>query len=1055
MKKNRFLAIAISGMLLSSICLTACQGGGLFSSDSSEASSEQSQTETMKTVWSAPSTRKYMINESADNQETDLSVTMCKNESEGVQLMLTPDENVTDYNVTVSDLKSGENVISKSAINVYREHYLYMYETNHQATFGYYPDPLVPMEISRAAGENVIEKGVNQAVLIDVTTEVTTPAGVYEGTVTLTMNGKTQELPLTVTVKDVTVPETHYAKRAFALWESEMDYGVNSNIGVEEYINNAYELLIDYAIAPTDLPNVDTKTTQEQIAQMVEYAAREDVACFSIPYKTAQVSAEGYGVYTGFDYDHMKTLLRGLVQASTNENNYMTKVYFYLTQIDEQFPETYWKVIDTNARFKAVKEELAAEEGLFDGKEEVLEALYAIEHIVTLTQTEDLYGGEETESGLYTPCPQYQLLTNGEYFSLMTERMEQGNSYWWYGCNVPQKPNPSLHTDDSLLIAREVSYMQKFYGIGGELYWCANINGTYEKFLDTYMSRDIWKDPLTYGAAGDGYLLYPAARYGEEYKTQSFPSLRLTAIRDGAEDYDLLCMLEEELAKACEKYDLDISLNDYLADWYTNIFSGVRHDDDYSLLEAFRVEVIAMIELLQSGAFPVIERNDITNHATVKVYADAETTVSIDGESVAGKTTYGGMVFTKQVSADKTVNYVSLSVTNGEQTIAMEKYLGQYWKTVETFNDMTQSNVDTIEVSKYRNKSGVELTLNEDIAYSISGKSLCADISYLDSDSYKPEFYINVTNGQRYVDYSDYDSVSAYLYNDSDQSALLSVQLSDTYIKGVEMGIFILQPKQWTKVSIKDLTQNVDMSQLVSVSFEFKNEETAKRIYVDNIAFGKAAPNDKAESSLRELSGEFGLYAKEYAPQKRVLENGLLCGFENIDDLPWTVSFTHFTKNKIPFTASINTDTQFISEGNGSLKLEYTLQSYYDPAVMPSIYFRLPETEWDFSEAVTIEFDVYNDSDTDLSYQIKTYNIFDNAKWEYTYKETATDGTEKSEFSVAANSGKQTVRITLNIDYGSYYGGAVPTDVKYIRLVLPTTGNTDATLYIDNFKIIR
>ncbi len=1046
MKKNRFLAVAISGMLLTSVCLTSCK----------KEEAPQTETPVEKTaVWSAPSTRKYMLNESAAEQELDLSIVMCKNESEGVQLMITPAENVTDYNVTVSDLKSGENTISKSAIQVYREHYLYMYETNHQATFGYYPDPLVPIEISRAAGENVIEKGANQAILIDVTTEASTPAGVYEGTVTLTINEETQEIPFQVTVKNVTVPETHYAKRAFALWETEMDYGVNSNIGVEEYIDNAYELMIDYAIAPTDLPNVETKTPEQQIAQMVEYAAREDVACFSLPYKKSEVSAAGYGVYTSFDYEHMKTMLRGLVEASTNENNYVKKAYFYLTQIDEQYPETYWKVIDTNDRFKAVKDELAAEEGLFEGKDEVLEAFYAVEHVVTLTQTKDLYDGAETEPNLYTPCPQYQLLSNSEYYSLMAERMAKGNSYWWYGCNVPQKPNPSLHTDDSLLIAREISYMQKFYGISGELYWCANVNGMYESLLGTYMSRDIWKDPLSVGASGDGYLIYPAAKYGEEYKTQSFPGLRLMAIRDGAEDYDLLCVLEEELAAACEKYDLDITLNEYLADWYVNVFSGVRHDDDYALLEAFRQEIISMIELLQAGACPVVERNDITHHAEVKIYAEDGVSVAVNGETLSGVATFGGQVFTKQVLANAAVNYATLSATKDGRTVTAEKYLGQFWKTAETFNGMTQADVNQIEVSKYRNRTGVSLTLNEDVAYSLSGNSLCADISYINGEGYLPEFYIDVTGGGEYADYGAYDSVSAQVYNDSDRAVLLSLQLADCYLSGVEVGSFLLQPKTWTRVAVKDLTGKIDMTQLVAVSFEFKNEQEGKRIYVENIAFGKATPDDKKATTLTELSGEFGLYEKEYAPKKRVLENGLLCGFNSADDLPWTVSFTHFTQNNTPFTASINTDSQYISEGSGSLKFAYTLQAFYDLAICPSIYFRLPESEWDFSRPVTISFDVYNASDVDISYQIKTYNLFDMARWEYTYKEVAGDGTEKSEFTVAAGSGKQTVRMTLQVDYGNYYGGAVPKDVKYIRLLLPTTGSADATLYIDNFKIIR
>lgn len=345
---KRIASLALATLVL--IGSAACSDGKNSSSSDLSSSSGETQFESETLVWSAPTTKKYTLNEKPLSETLDLSIVMCKNETEGVQLMITPNENVTSYDVTIGDLTDGKNIISKDKIGVYREHYLYMSQTNHSSTVGYYPDPLVPMSVSKEAGENVIAKGQNQGVLIEVTTEAGTPSGEYKGTVTLTLNGEKQEIPLTVSVKDVTLPQTHNAKRAFAIWDSELSLGTYSNVGYREYMHNAYELLLDYGISPTDLPNADYLSTEEQIELAIEYANRDDVTCFSLPYAATSVNAEGYAAYVSFDYAHLKTLLSGLIKASANENNLLKKVYLYLSELDEQEPDAYWKLRDTNAR---------------------------------------------------------------------------------------------------------------------------------------------------------------------------------------------------------------------------------------------------------------------------------------------------------------------------------------------------------------------------------------------------------------------------------------------------------------------------------------------------------------------------------------------------------------------------------------------------------------------------------------------------------------------------------------------------------------------------------
>ena len=101
-----------------------------------------------------------------------MDVKLAKNESEGVQLMITPEEDVAYYNVSVSDLSdnAGHTI---SDVEVYAEFYVKLTKhtnPNSVRPLGYYPDALIPMEVSKKSGENKIGAGQNQAVYINVTT---------------------------------------------------------------------------------------------------------------------------------------------------------------------------------------------------------------------------------------------------------------------------------------------------------------------------------------------------------------------------------------------------------------------------------------------------------------------------------------------------------------------------------------------------------------------------------------------------------------------------------------------------------------------------------------------------------------------------------------------------------------------------------------------------------------------------------------------------------------------------------------------------------------------
>ena len=116
---------------------------------------------------------------------------------------------------------------------------------------------------------------------------------------------------------------------------------------------------------------------------------------------------------------------------------------------------------------------------------------------------------------------------------------------WWYVCVHPYDPYPNLNIDMDLSAARVLSWMQYDYDIEGLIYW-----GTMTYFSTSTRFDEIGQKPVNVyeqangvfaGANGDGYLVYPGAKYGTD---EPIPTMRLMELRDGFEEYEFLYLLE-------------------------------------------------------------------------------------------------------------------------------------------------------------------------------------------------------------------------------------------------------------------------------------------------------------------------------------------------------------------------------------------------------------------------------------------------------------------------------------------------------------------------------
>jgi hypothetical protein len=116
----------------------------------------------------------------------------------------------------------------------------------------------------------------------------------------------------------------------------------------------------------------------------------------------------------------------------------------------------------------------------------------------------------------------------------IAERQKAGEEAWSYTALCQGKAGedtPFWQLDFPLLNYRIPGWTSRRYGLTGLLYWTAVF----------WAAGDPWANPLTYNKQynGEGVLFYPGSDAGIEGPVAS---MRLKALRDGLEDYEVLLL---------------------------------------------------------------------------------------------------------------------------------------------------------------------------------------------------------------------------------------------------------------------------------------------------------------------------------------------------------------------------------------------------------------------------------------------------------------------------------------------------------------------------------
>ena len=156
-----------------------------------------------------------------------------------------------------------------------------------------------------------------------------------------------------------------------------------------------------------------------------------------------------------------------------------------------------------------------------------------------------------------------------------------------------------------------------------------------------------------------------------------------------------------------------------------------------------------------------------------------------------------------------------------------------------------------------------------------------------------------------YSDTSKLQSVELDLYNDSDEiyTMFVGLQYKDGMVSSEKQTI-ALQPKQWTEfvwnVDLKSISVNADVTEASGFLINFE-KNSDKTVYVDRLQFK---------------------YSQEKLPVYEVaLDEGELCSFEKEYQEYALYSGVYGTSTDYWPETAINTDTQYVKEGEKSLKM--------------------------------------------------------------------------------------------------------------------------------------
>ena len=453
-----------------------------------------------------------------------IELVLAREESESFQLVVIPHEQSLQ-GVTVS-INPLQNVSGQQLkLRWHRVGYVMSgkpaeYEPSY---VGWWPDPLMPPE--------VFDVPANQIQPLWFTVDASNQAepGVYKGDVLVQTEEHTQSIPVTVRVRDFTLPRPGTFAAPFGLYRNYIEKWYGQKMEPEKF-NQWCRFLVRYRLTPKNIGVEYRKNIRTPVDMGQDLLDSVDMTTLK---KTVEKMNKDFPPYSYCFY----RLPGG--------------PYFRKRKIDQADVKRYADTVKMH--YEEWLKQGFGDEAYLYGVDEVTSEIE--------DQTRDLYAEikrqlpevkiMQTLGSTRTPklaglvdiwCPKTYAVGHKFYDG----RRKAGNTIWLYTCCSPVPPYGNFFIDEPAIDHRMLFWQTRKAGATGFLYWTvvkwdpvdspASGKPCFPDIPFEITRQEMYAGP--WKVNGDGLLIYPGKNM------TPLPSIRLEVIRDGIEDFEYLLLLE-------------------------------------------------------------------------------------------------------------------------------------------------------------------------------------------------------------------------------------------------------------------------------------------------------------------------------------------------------------------------------------------------------------------------------------------------------------------------------------------------------------------------------
>ena len=512
-------------------------------------------------VWGVDALVKILPDAPAPAKGTPIGVDAVRNEYESAQIVVTAKTEIKKLTVRLSPMTGpgtptprveahflGLVSIKHGTVDTPPEHLLF--KAPAQA-----PDPMLDsMSVSVGAGKN-------QSIWLTVYVPKLTPPGVYAGSVIVDADSATEEVPISVTVHPVTLPDA----RTLYLTNWFSTDNVAKAHNVAEWSEPYWKMLGAYARCMADhrqnvmiTPIMELITGRDDGKGHLTFDFSNFDRWVELFEKAGVIGTiegshlAGRSEWEAKDFDASLPPITnpdgspkpyaGAKVSSEAEKTFLSQ---FLPALQEHLEEKGW--IDRYLQH-------LADEPIPANAESYKKLASYVREFAPKLKIIDACMCTEIAGAIDVWVPVTEHYDHAQKF--YGERQKAGEEVWFYTCLIPKGKYMNRLIDYPLIDTRLLHWANFKYGVTGYLHWGLNYWGS-----DPINEIEPDWGGGTHLPPGDSHITYPGKR-------GPLSSVRFEALRDGAEDFELLKLLEKKDAAKAKAICGSVvrSLTDYTLD---------------------------------------------------------------------------------------------------------------------------------------------------------------------------------------------------------------------------------------------------------------------------------------------------------------------------------------------------------------------------------------------------------------------------------------------------------------------------------------------------------